>query len=637
MRGLDVWSPRRQLHPQTVLVHGTVRVADALTNVPERHHQKSYTEQDRVRGQIALECGRVDHFIFPRAKKMADDEKQHVIDNTDPPKGLFNVNWEKRAANVISYLNINPRPKRKPRLVRMFGYKNFRLGPDKKTLFVYGREVLLDAGKIKKILEAEETGYGGVAKTYARISRKYLGITARDVGKFFAESERRQLKMPKQGRGANRAFIHASRPGMIEADCTFYHGAKYVVFGMVDVFSRWCHYELIDHKQPIDTGRALLNGLEKFKKFNHTLMEVRTDSGGEFLHDKRNTKGKKQPDFRSILLDIKKKNKHFRIVHRKQPMRIIEGLNGILRRYVQRVDYETKDDLRKLVARFVREYNSSPSRTLGGKTPNAIIAIHGKDQLRKEAERQFAAKQAKVSTSKYRLKELKVGSLVRISLLVDKEKIGHHGEKPNWSKQLYTVTKIIKSSRGPERFKVKDVATGKAAGPFFRDRLLAVVKPTHSIGQKSKYQPGARKKGDIAREKAAMRPDVSPKIKWAHERSYADAQDVREDSGDEFVADVIAPKKRKRKQRRIIPKKKAKMIGRKVYVMWEGEEYTDETAVILERYKEGWIVWFRKDKSVGWFDDDDIARLTPDFMSEAFVKKTLKEQSSKIAEMKDEE
>ena len=70
--------------------------------------------------------------------------------------------------------------------------------------------------------------------------------------------------------------------------------------------------------------------------------------------------------------------------------------------------------------------------------------------------------------------------------------------------------------------------------------------------------------------------------------------------------------------------------------MWEGEEYTDETAVILERYKEDWIVWFRKEKSVGGFDDDEIARLTPDFMSEAFVKKILREQSSKVAEIKKE-
>ena len=556
-----------------------------------------------------------------------------MSDVDEPPKGLFNVNWEKRAPNIISYLKINPRPKRKPRLVRIFGYKNFRLKENK--LFVFGREVLLDPAKIREILEREETGYGGVAKTYARIAQKYLGISARDVGRFFAESERRQLKMPKQGRGANRAFIHAPRPGMIEADCTFYHGAKYVVFGMVDVFSRWCHYELIDRKQPIDTGRALLNGLAKFDKFNHSLLEVRTDSGGEFLHDARNPQAK-QPDFRSILNDIKKKNKHFRIVHRKQPMRIIEGLNGILRRYVQRVDYETKADLKKLIERFVTEYNSSPSRTLGGKTPIETIRIHGKEQLRIEAQRQFSAKQAKVSTSRYRLKELKVGSLVRISLLVDKEKIGHHGEQPNWSKQLYTVTKIIESSRGPKRFKIKDTKSGKAAGPFFRDRLLAVVKPTHSIGQQSKYQPGKRKKGDIQREKAAMRPDKDPKIKWAHERSYADAQDVREDSGDEFVADVIAPKKRKRKQRRIIPKKRVKMIGRKVYVLWDGEEYTDETAVILERYKGDWIVWFNKDKSVGLFPDDEIVRITPDFMSDAYVKKILREQKSKIDEIKKE-
>ena len=90
------------------------------------------------------------------------------------PKGLFNVNWEKRAANIISYLKINPRPKRKPRLVRMFGYKNFRLKENK--LFVFGREVLLDSAKIREILEREETGYGGWPRR-TRASHKSISVS----------------------------------------------------------------------------------------------------------------------------------------------------------------------------------------------------------------------------------------------------------------------------------------------------------------------------------------------------------------------------------------------------------------------------------------------------------------------------
>ena len=556
-----------------------------------------------------------------------------VMNFSRPPKGLFNVNWARKAPNIISYLKINPRPKRKPTVVKKFGYDKFKLKGNR--LFVFGREVVLDKKLKLDVLSKEETGYGGTRKAYARISKKYLGISAKDVRNYFAESERRQLKMPKQGRGVNRAFIHAPRPGVIEADCTFYHGQKIVVFGMVDVFSRWCHYEVIKYKKPIDTGAALLNGIQKFHRASlnkHKLYEVRTDSGSEFLHDERN-KGSKnpKPDFRSILLDIQSKAKHFKIIHRKQPMRIIEGLNGILRRYVQRIDFTTKEDLGKIIERFCREYNESPSKPLGNKTPNDVIRIHGKENLEKEASRQFAAKQRKVGTSAFRLKELKVGSLVRISLLADKEKLGHHGEKPNWSKKIWVVTKIMKSSRGPLRYKVKLDGGNKTAGPFFRDRLLAIVRPTHALNQKSKYQPGARKKGDIQREKAALRPDKAPQIKWAARKTYEDMQDERESSGSEYLPDEpvgpVAPKKNA--GRAIKPKPKMKMVARKVVVKGHGN------AVVIEKYRGVFIVYFAKDKSLAAFDDEDIHRLTSDFVSEAFVKKIKRDMGYWIDAIKE--
>ena len=562
------------------------------------------------------------------------------------PKGLFNVNWARKASNIISYLKINPRPKRKPTLVKKFGYGAFSLKGDK--LYVFGKEVVVSPEAKAAVLEDAELGYGGVRKTHVRIQRKYLGISNRDVAKFFAESERRQLKMPKQGRGILRAFIHAPRPGVLEVDLTMYHGAKYVVFGMVDVFSRWCHYELIARKQPRDTGAALQRGLALWRRAGngkHKLLEVRTDSGNEFLRDSRNGP-RGSPgyviDFRTILEDIKKDAVgHFAITHRKQPMRIIENLNGILRRYVQRIDFETRAELSQIVARFVREYNESPHRTLGNKSPMQTIAIHGHQALKVESSRQFAAKLRKVGTSKFRLKVLEVGSLVRISLLVDKDKIGHHGEKPHWSKELYNVVTVIKSSRGPLRFKVKPnpkTPGVKALGPFFRDRLLSVVRPTHALNQKPKYQPGAQKAGDAKREAAALRPDLVPKIKWTDKQKYDDAQDVREDDGEAYVPDgppVPPPKKKKRPRRAIKAKPAPKMIGRKVQVIWDGEIYKP-LGYILEQWMGEWIVYFRSDGSVAAFEDTDIHRVTNDFVSMATVAKKKQAMAAHIAKVKKE-
>ena len=225
---------------------------------------------------------------------------------------------------------------------------------------------------------------------------------------------------------------------------------------------------------------------------------------------------------------------------------------------------------------------------------------------------------------------------MRISLLEDKDKLGHHGEKPNWSKKLYIVTKILHSSRGPKRYKVREDQKVKEIGPFFRDRLLAVQRPTHALNQKSKYAPGQRKAGDVKREKAAMRPDLAPKIKWANQQTYKDAQDVREDSGDEYAKDVKVKVKPKRNKPRMIKAKKVKMIGRLVYVHWGDGVEDKHRATLIERYKTDWIVYFKHDKSIGGFIDDEITRLTSDFVTEKFVKDIKRKYAKEIATVKKE-
>ena len=467
----------------------------------------------------------------------------------DIPHAAFTIDWA-RGMHFLKLWLAAPDKKKPPALphaIRKLGKEHITLKEG--SVYYKGLEVITDEERKQKILTKEEQAYGGSKAIYYRLRKHYLGISYQNVRDFLNRSERRQLKQSRKNQKSNISFIHAPRPGSLQADCTFYHGNKIVVFGVVDVFSRWCYYEIIKHKQPIDTAAAMIKAVAAFKKLapDQSIYKIATDDGGEFKLDNRN-KGlsQKNPkfkmDWQTYWDNYKESGPKWRLtfVREKAPQRLIESLNGTLRKYVERVDYKDKAELRKIIERFVREYNDTRHRALGRLTPNDDAMQLSKEETKAEAKRQFKQKRGNVGKSGYRQKVLREGDLVRISLLSDKDKMGHIGSKEQWTKALYKVDRVIKSKRGVRLFRIVYKSTGNKKGVYMRNKLLFVYEPTHSKDQKPKYDPGAET--DVESEDEAPKPQWVKAQKKAAAEANKDkpnykAQDVRESSGDEASID----------------------------------------------------------------------------------------------------
>lgn len=553
------------------------------------------------------------------------------------------MDWVRNAPFIKKFFSLDKQPKWLPRIMRKYGVKNFQVVDGK--IYAFNKEVILDPARIQKILEKEEEGFGGSKKVYYRLRKKHIGISYNAVLDFFNRSERRQLKRETQSTTQQRTFIVAKRPGHFQADLTFYHKAKIVVFGIVDVFSRWCEYTVIKDKTPISTGAALKSAIEKFKKLapTQTFYKMETDGGSEFIKDPRNKDADEEDikiDFRTYLETYKETStKHkLTIIHKNQPQRLIESLNGTLRRYVERVDFKNKAELKEIVARFVEDKNDSV-HSVTGSTPNDLLTLATKEEVKAAAKSQLQKGQKRIVTSGRKYKQLAVGSLVRISLKKDKDELGHHGPKALWSKTLYRVSRIVGSTRGADRYKLLKNDGSKVDGLYFRDKLLAVVIPTHSKDQKKKYIPGEAKAGDKKREEEVKRPDKVPELTWASQKTYDDAQDEMEDSGDEYVPvgrnadeDEKAEEVVKRPKRKAKKKPKQKVIGRKVFVLWEEEEW-DSPVVILQTYKHHFIVRFT-DGSTAGIPDENVERMTEDYVTVKTVERYKRQNKKQIGDIK---
>ena len=153
------------------------------------------------------------------------------------PLGMHRARWGTDLDIILRFYRRKPRPKQVPRLIRRFGKEHFKI--EKNTIFYKNREIVHDDKRRAEIIEKEnlEESYGGARVLFHRLQKKYIGIPLRYIQSYLMESERRQLKQRKQSSKNHRSFIHEPRPGSLQMDLTFYHSAKFVVFGGIIYFS----------------------------------------------------------------------------------------------------------------------------------------------------------------------------------------------------------------------------------------------------------------------------------------------------------------------------------------------------------------------------------------------------------------
>ena len=309
---------------------------------------------------------------------------------------LRKLNWVHHERLVRLFLSDDKRTI-EPRIYRLYGgAKNFELRDGK--LFVYGREVVVDPKLKYKIINREEGKYGGLTKAYDRVARKYFGISRDDIRLFYSGSERRQLKFRMQKTKKVNTFLFARRPGTLQVDLTFYRGAQIPVFGAVDVFSRWCHYERVPNKRADYVVKAMQSTVAKFNSVSkNKIHSVQSDKGVEF-----------QAEFSAYL----KKNKiHYDAQAKSRKM--IESLNRTLRCYVERIGWNTIKELDELIAKFVHDYNDSKHYTTK-KIPNELVKLEGK-AMKEEATEQFRKGKKRIGSGPgYNVADLKAGDSVRL-------------------------------------------------------------------------------------------------------------------------------------------------------------------------------------------------------------------------------
>ena len=421
---------------------------------------------------------------------------------------LSMIRWKKHIDIVKAYLTDDKRTF-KPKVVKQFGEKNFKIKDN--IVYLNNKEIVADDDRKRSIIEKEEQKYGGQVKPYERLSRRYIGISRRDVQKIYAGSERRQLKArhQKQKKGSN--FIRAPRPGHVEIDLTFYKGQKYPVFGAIDVFSRYCFYQRVPDKRAdsiLVVMKAFKKKFESVSKFK--LYKVSTDSGSEFQ--------KSFADF----LDKQKEPKIF-YDRQVKSRKLIENLNASLRHYIERVGWDTVKDLDDLIQDFVKTYNETKHSTTK-RVPNDLINVDPKtiiDDRKNDGKSGFAM--AKLEPGdKVRLydprrvdikEEMKERLKGKIKLTSDdyvkKFTSFHRGQDPHWTKKTYTIKAVHIGKKRANRYLLKE-----KTGFFFRDELQKVAPIT---------KPDPRKKV------LAKRKEIEEKIKKALPEPFRAAKYLRKE------------------------------------------------------------------------------------------------------------
>ncbi len=591
---------------------------------------------------------------------------------TSVNNALRRLDWRTRTPYIIAYLK--GETKQTPRPVRLFGEDHFKLVDGR--LFVYGREVITDVKRKHQILNTAEESYGGQRKAADRINRSYFGISRSDVMLFFSGSERRQLKARHQKSKRQNAFIHARSPGVLQIDLTFYRGAKIPVFGAVDVFSRYAYYERVPGKRADLVVKAMQNCLKHFNGIlakDRKIVKVSSDAGVEF-----------QAEFKQFL----KKN-HIFYDKQVKSRKMIESLNRTLRRYIERVGWDTLKELDDLIARFLDSYNQSKHKSTN-KVPVDLIALPPEEE-KKEGSRQHMIGKKRVQSARgFNVAKLKAGDTVRIydpkrreikakqkAELKGKIKLSendyvkkftshHMGNEPHWTQATFTIERVLTGKRGTQRFLVK----GKK-GAFLRSELQKVKPvmkrdPRRRVIEKRKAE---QKKLD-ARKPQPLRAVIVGKEVHIPQKAVALAvhkdfliavsldslhictkKDIKKESNkktpienklkiyDEEIKhlskqidDYLLGNLAKLPTKIPIPKD-ALTAGRKVIVLWDKKVY-EPYAMILLPYKAYYIVHFSDDGSVAAVPRSDVHKILemedPQYLEDTLkipnVKKAIQDQ-----------
>ena len=222
-------------------------------------------------------------------------------------------------------------------------------------------------------------------------------------------------------------------------------GIKFLLT-VIDVLSKYAWVVPLRDK----TGRSLVEAFESIFDEGRVPDRLQTDKGTEFLNRV----------FQGFLKE--RGVKHFTTHNVETKASIAERFNRTLKTRMWRYfTCKQTHHYLDILANLVRAYNRSHHRSIG-RTPASVSAENVRAVLR--------TLYGNTADTK-RVAKFRVGDLVRISKARRTFKKGY---LPNWSEELFTVTKVRKTN--PPVYVVKDYRGDELEGTFYEPELQRVSK-----------------------------------------------------------------------------------------------------------------------------------------------------------------
>lgn len=311
----------------------------------------------------------------------------------------------------------------------------------------YGQKYFFGRDKLFKLQEIREAG-----------------ITRRQVATWLSKQELHQMMLPKR-RSKNIVPTVISDPksqievDLIDMTSSADKGYKWILTGY-DMFTKFGYAIPLKSKEE----KTVTDGMKKLLEQSGNPKVIRSDNGSEFISE----------SFRKLLEDKGIKQVLGTAGH-PQTQGGVERFNGILKRLIKMEYLHTGTrDWAKNLPLFLRNYNNSYQRVIKTTPAKAEVA----------EDLEEISKNIKKEISKLNYKEnqkFNVGDKVRVKLeYKDNEKKGE-----NWSKDLYTVNKVLKPSKpySVYRYRLADLD-----GTYMNNDLQLVKHVENPIGLPEMYE-----------------------------------------------------------------------------------------------------------------------------------------------------
>lgn len=331
---------------------------------------------------------------------------------------------------------------------------------------------------LEHLYRTPKYGFVGGGKMYEFIKRHYIGISKRQVARWYAGNEVEQIHAEPIKQNVARPIVVTKPLSHVQADLTIWDkdatkNKNYAyILAVVDLNTKYLWMEALKRKTALDVNDALIKILDSMPK-KPTVFQ--TDNGGEFMDEFDKT--------------LKSRGiKHvFSQSHSPSTNGGIERTQKTIKRKMGK--YFTLNNTKiwyDVLADFVEGYNNTTHGTtkqtpyemlFGGRTDKETEHIRktGTENIQKKA-----AEMIKSNTRKF--PELHVGDYVRIILTAidaserakDLQGQRKSAMQRNWTQEVYEIVKINVSRKyvtAQKKYKLKDEHGNILDGLFYRDRL----------------------------------------------------------------------------------------------------------------------------------------------------------------------